>query len=33
MTQTSLKPHALCSREIDLTDLRSIRSYFKYVTS
>jgi hypothetical protein len=27
--RTSLKPHALCSREIDLTDLRSLWSYSK----
>jgi hypothetical protein len=31
--QTSRKPHALCSYEIDLADLRSLRSYSKYPTT
>jgi hypothetical protein len=31
--RTSVKLRALCSREIDLADLHSLRSYSKYLTS
>jgi hypothetical protein len=31
--QTSLKPRALYSHEIDLTDLHSLQSYAKYLTT
>jgi hypothetical protein len=31
MVRTSLKPHVLCSREIDLTDFHFLRSYSKYL--
>jgi hypothetical protein len=31
MVQTSQKPRALCSHEIDLADLCSLRSYSKYL--
>jgi hypothetical protein len=31
--RTSLKPRALCSHEIDLADLRSLRYYSKYLTT